>query len=109
VRQQIDCDRGAQADLRLTAGVYASGPLRAGVFTQATWANGKSIQTYYDVSGSGGLLYASLGALGSYDLSRHWVLVASVEGRRLQGDAARSPLVERRSSTYASAGIAYRF
>jgi outer membrane scaffolding protein for murein synthesis (MipA/OmpV family) len=112
VRQQIDCDRGAQADLRLTAGVYASGPLQAGVFTQATWANGKSVRTYYGRPGfdpDGGLLFASLGALGSYDLSRRWVLVASVEGRRLQGDAARSPLVERKSNAYASAGIAYRF
>lgn len=108
VRQQVDCDRGAQADLRFTVGVYESGPLQAGVFTQATWANSKSIRTYYEVSGSG-LLFASVGALGSYDLGRHWVVVASVEGRRLQGDAARSPLVERKSNTYASAGIAYRF
>ena len=32
-----------------------------------------------------------------------------LEARRLQGDVAKSPLVERRSNYYATAGIAYRF
>jgi outer membrane scaffolding protein for murein synthesis (MipA/OmpV family) len=36
-------------------------------------------------------------------------VVGSVEARRLHDDAARSPLVERASNYYASAGIAYRF
>jgi len=108
VRQNIDSDRGAQADLRLTVGVYGSGGVQAGVFSQATWASSKAMRTYYDVSGSG-LLFVSLGVLGSCDLARQWVLVGSLEGRRLQGDAASSPLVERKSNLYASAGIAYKF
>jgi outer membrane protein len=112
LRHQIDVDKGAQADLRVTAGVYQSGPFGLAVFTQATWATRKSVRLYYGQPGfepSGGLLFASLGLLGSYDLSRKWALLASLEGRRLQGDAARSPLTERRSSTYAVAGAAYRF
>jgi outer membrane protein len=112
LRQNTDSDRGAQADLRLTAGVYEGGGLQAGLFTQATWANRKSNRAFYGQPGfdpEGGLLFASAGALASYDLTRQWVLVASVEGRRLQGDAAHSPLTERRSNTYASAGITYRF
>ena len=108
LRQNLDADRGAQADLRLTAGVYQSGPLQAGVFTQATWASAKAIRAYYEVPGSG-LLYVSAGALASYDLSRQWVLVGSIEGRRLQGDATDSPLMEKRSAWYASAGLDYRF
>ena len=112
IRQNVDTERGAQADLRLTAGVYGSGSVQAGVFTQATWANRKSNRTYYGRPGfdpDGGLLFVNLGLLGSVDLAKHWVLVGSIEGRRLQGDAARSPLVERKSNTYASAGVAYRF
>jgi len=35
--------------------------------------------------------------------------VAGVQGRRLHGDAALSPIVETKSSYYANAGIAYRF
>ena len=112
VRQNVDRDRGAQADLRLTAGVYGSGAVQAGVFTQATWANRKSNRAFYGQPGfdpDGGLLFVSLGALGSVDLSRHWVVVGSLEGRRLQGDAARSPLAERKSNHYANAGVAYKF
>jgi outer membrane scaffolding protein for murein synthesis (MipA/OmpV family) len=112
IRQNIDRDRGAQADLRVTAGVYGSGGVQAGVFTQATWANRQSNRAYYGQPGfdpAGGLLFVSLGALGSVDLGQHLVLVASLEHRRLQGDAARSPLAERTSNHYASAGVAYKF
>ena len=107
-RQNADADRGAQADLRATLGFYGEHSLKAGFYTQATWANAKSMRTYYDVSGSG-LLFASAGVEAGYDLARHWVLLASVEGRRLQGDAASSPLAERRSSWYAITQVAYRF
>jgi len=41
-RQHTDFDRGAQADLRLSAGVYQNGRVAAGLFTQATWASAKS-------------------------------------------------------------------
>ena len=95
----VRTNRGAQADLRATVGVYQNGPALAGIYAQATWANQKSLRTYYGQPGfdpDGGLLFASLGALGSYDLRRKWALLASVEARRLQGDAARSPLAERR-------------
>jgi MipA family protein len=112
IRQNIDRDRGAQADLRVTAGVYSRSTVQAGVFTQATWANRKSNQAFYGQPGfdpDGGLLFVSLGVLGSVDLSRHWVLTGSLEGRRLQGDAARSPLAERRTNHYANVGVAYKF
>ena len=107
-RKHLDADRGTQADLRFTAGVYGSTRTQAGVFTQATWASTKSMESFYGVHDSG-LLFTSLGVLGSHDLSRQWVLVGSVEARRLASDPARSPIVERRSNYYASAGLAYRF
>lgn len=112
LRQHIDTDRGAQADARATLGVLQTRTFAAGLFAQATWANRKNTRAFYGAPGfdpGGGLLYLSAGVLGSLDLSRHWVVVASVEGRRLRGDAARSPLAERRSNHYASAGLAYRF
>jgi outer membrane scaffolding protein for murein synthesis (MipA/OmpV family) len=107
-RHHFDTDRGTQADLRATVGVFGRGGALAGVFGQATWASDKSVRSYYG-TGDGGLLFTSLGVLGSYDLARHWVLVGSLEGRRLHGDAARSPITERKSNYYASAGLAYRF
>jgi MipA family protein len=108
VRQDLDSDRGAQADVRITAGVHSSARVLVGVFGQGTWASGKSVRSFYE-SGDSGLLYTSLGVLGSLDLDGRWLLVGSVEGRRLHGDAARSPLAERKSNYYASVGLAYRF
>jgi MipA family protein len=121
-RQHTDSDRGAQVDLRFSAGVYRGGPVAAGLFAQATWANAKSAGSFYGITsqqsaatglpafGAGsGWLYGSAGLLWSIDLSRDWILVGSVEARRLQGDAAHSPLAERSSNYFVSAGIAYRF
>jgi outer membrane scaffolding protein for murein synthesis (MipA/OmpV family) len=121
-RQHTDSDRGAQVDLRLSAGVYGSGRLAAGVFTQATWANAKSANSFYGItpqqsaatglpafSAASGWLFGSVGLLWSLDLSRDWVVVGSMEARRLQGDAKESPLVEHATNYYVSAGIAYHF
>jgi outer membrane scaffolding protein for murein synthesis (MipA/OmpV family) len=121
-RQHIDSDRGAQADLRFTGGIYGSGRFTAAVFAQATWANAKSAGSFYGVTpqqsaatglpafdAGSGLLVFSFGLLGSVDLSRQWVAVWSVQSNRLQGDARRSPLAERTSNHYASIGLAYRF
>lgn len=77
-------------------------------YGQATWASDAWVASYYG-SGSGGLLDTAVGVEGAYDLSRQWVLLASAHGRRLHGDAAASPITERRTNTYASAGLAYRF
>ncbi len=111
-RQQADSDRGAQADLRGTVGVYENGPLGVALFAQSTWATRKAMRTYYGAPGfdpSGGLLDVSAGALASYDLGARWALFGSVEARRLQGDAARSPLAETRSNVVGVAGLGYRF
>lgn len=120
-RQQTDTDLGAQADLRLSVGVLRSGPVSAGVFAQATWANAKSANAFYGVTpqqaaitglpafnAAGGNLFAGAGLLWSVDLSQRWVLVGSLEARRLRGDAARSPVTERAWNHLVSAGVAYR-
>jgi MipA family protein len=121
-RQHTDSDLGAQADLRLSAGVYQSGRFSAGVFTQATWASAKSAGAFYGITpqqsaatglpafGAGsGRVFGSVGLLWSVDLTREWIVVGSMEARRLQGDAARSPLAERASNYYMAAGLAYHF
>jgi outer membrane protein len=121
-RRHTDTDRGTQADFRLSAGVFQQGRFGAGVFTQATWASSRAARSLYGItpalSGPTGLpasdpgkgwLYGSVGLLWSFDISRHWVAVGNLEARRLSGDIGSSPLVERRSNYYATAGIAYRF
>lgn len=122
VRRNIDADLGTQADLRLSAGVLHSGRFSAGVFTQAIWGSAKSAAAYYAITpqqaltsglaafqpGSG-WLNTSLGLLWSVDLTPKWVAVGSLERKRLTGDAAHSPLAQRLSNNYISAGVAYRF
>lgn len=107
-RQHLDAERGGQADLRITAGVFSRGGLQAGVFGQATWGSESAVRSMYGAPNSG-WLFLSAGGLGSYDLSRHWVLVGSFELRTLRDEAEHSPLAERSSNYYAAAGLAYRF
>jgi outer membrane protein len=122
VRKHTDSDLGTQADLRISAGVFNSGPVSAGVFTQATWANARSANAFYGVTpqqsaatglptfdAGAGNLFASAGLLWSVDLGSRWIVVGSLEARRLRGDAAGSPLAERASNHYLSAGLAYRY
>ncbi|HUL91255.1 MAG TPA: MipA/OmpV family protein [Burkholderiales bacterium] len=121
-RQFVDSDRGAQADLRYTVGVFGMGGVSAALFFQGTWANARSNQSYYGVTsdvaaGTGlpayapgsGLLFTTGGLLYAIDLGKTWMIIGNLEARRLQGAAARSPLVEQPTSRYASASLAYRF
>jgi outer membrane scaffolding protein for murein synthesis (MipA/OmpV family) len=121
-RKHIDSDLGTHVDLRLSAGVFQSGRFAAGVFTQAIWASAKAADAYYGIAAQqsattglpvfqpgSGVVNSSFGLLWSVDLAPKWVVVGSLERRRLRGDAARSPLAERTSNSYVSAGLAYRF
>jgi outer membrane protein len=121
-RQNTDSDLGGQLDLRLSAGIFQSGRVAAGIFTQSTWANAKSTSAFYAITpaqsavtglpafaAGSGWLYSSIGLLWSVDLAQHWIVVGSLEARHLHGDAAQSPLTERTTNAYVSAGLAYRF
>jgi outer membrane scaffolding protein for murein synthesis (MipA/OmpV family) len=105
VRHYLESDHGMQADLRGTLGIHQGGRSLAGVFLQFTFADSENTRAYQKADESG-LLYTDLGVLGSYDLSRQWVLVGSAHLRRLNGDY---PLTQRRTGLYAAAGLAYRF
>jgi outer membrane protein len=122
VRRNLDGDLGTQADLRGSVGVFQGGRFSAGLMAQAVWADSKSTSADYGITppqsvatalpdhqASSGLLNTSFGLLWSVDLGSKWVAVGSLERRRLRGDAANSPLVERTANNYVTAGVAYRF
>jgi outer membrane scaffolding protein for murein synthesis (MipA/OmpV family) len=106
--RHFDSDNGSQADIRATAGVFGASGVFVALFGQATWGSDEWVRSYYG-AGGGGLLRTALGAEGACDLSRRWVLLASVHARRLHGDAASSPITEEKTNAFASAGVAYRF
>ena len=121
-RQNLDLDQGAQADLRLTAGIFSQWRVDAGVFGQLTWANGRSTQNYFGITpqqsaltglpeynADSGLRYVQLGLLGSVNLSEHWLIPWGASVQRLLGDAADSPIVQDRTNWTINAGVAYRF
>ena len=109
-RQHTDDSRGSQLDLRFNIGLHAGGGFILAAYAQETFASSKSVRTFYSAPGAGGgPLHSTLGLVGSYDMSRHWSLVASMQGRWLHGDAADSAIAETKTNFYANAGIAYRF
>lgn len=121
-RQDIDRDRGAQTDLRLTAGIYGGTQLNAGVFVQTTWANAQAGQYYYGLTAQqaasaglpaytaeGGALYSAAGFLWSYEVDPRWMLLGSLERRQVRGDAAASPLLQTETANYVSVGVARQF
>ncbi|MEO8038350.1 MAG: MipA/OmpV family protein [Betaproteobacteria bacterium] len=121
-RQNLDTDQGAKADLRVTVGVLGTERLRAGVFTQLTWASNKASQSYFGITpaqsaatglpgytAGSGIRYGALGLLASFDLARHWMLLGSLEVHRLAGDAKDSPFTRDATNYYLLLGAAYRF
>ena len=121
-RRHIDSDRGAQADLRVTAGIFARWGVQAGVFGQLTWGDAKSMQSYFgltprqstitglpEYAAGAGARDLQFGLLGSVELSPHWLIPWGAGIQRLSGDAADSPIAIERTNASVNAGIAYRF
>lgn len=55
-----------------------------------------------------GLFQTGVGLDLTHSISEHWVAFGGIGYTRLQGDAARSPLVHRRGGFTASIGLAWR-
>lgn len=121
-RQDIEISRGAQADLRLIAGIYGKHGLNVGLFTQTTWSDRNSANYYYGISSqqassSGlaafnateGILFSAYGLLWSYDISKHWIVMGSFENRQVREAVSNSPLVQQTINGYASSSLAYQY
>jgi outer membrane scaffolding protein for murein synthesis (MipA/OmpV family) len=121
-RRNLDSDLGAQADLRLTVGVYDAGRVRAGVYGQLTWSDRKAARSYFGLDAqqssrtglpvydaAGGLRYSQIGVLGATEISGRWLALWGFNLHRVEGDAADSPIVRDRTNWFANAGIARRF
>lgn len=87
-----------------------------------TFANRNYNQSYYGVrlqeafrggnavyAPGGGLNDVHAGVRWNWTLSPSWILTSNARVMRLQGDARKSPLVERATTISVSTGLAYRF
>jgi outer membrane protein len=121
-RHDLDSDNGAQADLRVTAGILDWNGWLAGLYGQLTWGDATSMQRSFGLTpaqaaasglapyqAGSGMRSFRIGLLGEVDLARHWIALWGVNLQQLQGDARHSPLVRERNNWYANVGVAYRF
>lgn len=87
-----------------------------------SWANASHTRTYFGVTAyeslrsnnpvyrpGGGVQEVHAQLRWNWRLQPDWVLSTAVEFKRLQGPAARSPLVERAGATSLSTALVYRF
>ena len=69
LREEIDAKRGAQVDIRLSAGIFHSGPVSAGVFAQTLWADARSAGTRYGITAA----QAATSGLSAFAPGSGWV------------------------------------
>jgi len=92
---------------------------RLSLAATATWANTRYTRDYFGISSSSGSLPAYAPGSGLRDVqlalnwnwewSPRWLMATQLSATRLKGDAADSPLSERRTGVGLRTGIAYRF
>jgi outer membrane scaffolding protein for murein synthesis (MipA/OmpV family) len=123
-RKDVDNDRGSQFDLSATVGVYGGDnkPLNIEVYAQTTWADAKSLQSFYGQTAAqsavtglatyrpgSGFLNNQIGIYVAYNLTPKWLLIGNAEEHQLLGDAKNSPLTEVHYNNTVSVGIGYLF
>lgn len=121
-RHDVQARRGAQADLRMTAGILDWRRTRAGLFGQLTWSDGDAMQRYFGITpdqasatglpsyaAGSGLRSAEIGLVGDVNLGRHWIGLWGITRQQLEGYARYSPMTLDRTNWFVNAGAAYRF
>lgn len=113
---------GTLADLTLSYRFRPSKQVMLLPSVSATWASGRHMQRYFGINeqqalrsglpefeADSGIKDVSASLTTIYSLSRHWHVSATVGLERFLGDAADSPLNERKWQPAGAIGIAYRF
>jgi outer membrane scaffolding protein for murein synthesis (MipA/OmpV family) len=127
VRRQLGGGNGTVVDAGLTGTLPLMRRLIVSATATVSWANGRYTQSYFGVgadqsaaallqgslvptfAAGAGLRDASLGVLAIVPIDRHWSVNSIVRTEVLLGDAATSPLTERRFQLTFGGFLAYRF
>ncbi len=115
-------ERGLVANARVSYPYTLTERLKLIPSVSVNWANAKYMDSYFGVNAgqsaasglaqyrpSAGFKDVSLRLAVNYELTKDWSVSGAVGASRLLGDAADSPLVERKSQLQAMAGVAYTF
>lgn len=116
---------GNRQGLIANADVYASAPVGRWLFSLGTgvsWTNGQYMRTFFGVDDGqsarsglpvfathAGLRDIHFNAIVTCKLDDRWTANGSLTVARLRGDAADSPITQRRQQTTAMASLTYRF
>jgi MipA family protein len=86
------------------------------------WADKKYTQTYFGVTSTqavrsgykqfttkGGIKSVELGVALNYKIDKNWSAITSLTYSQLRGDAAKSPITEKKSQPMAAIGVNYTF
>ncbi len=113
---------GTEFSLSTEIPVPVTSAITLSISPSLNWADSKYTQTYFGVTAAqaaqsgfkqfnakGGIKSFALSLGANYQFDKHWAANAGVTFSQLQGDAAKSPLVERKGQTSLQAGVGYTF
>ncbi|AJK48684.1 MipA/OmpV family protein [Burkholderia plantarii] len=122
--QSAHAGYGNHVTLSVAYTVYQAAGDRISVGVDTVWSNGPAERTYFGIdeeqaanSAAGLPVYRPSSGFSKVDfkttwdhrLNRHWSMNTSLGVGTLLGDAADSPIVERRTSMFGAFGVAYHF
>lgn len=115
-------DNGEAVHFGIISPLYTSAKNEVALAMTGSWGSGKYMQTYYGVSAAqssasgfarhdaGAGVYAwSMNLDWTHRLTSRWSVLASAGATQLTGDAADSPIVQRKTSPTGSLKVTYSF
>lgn len=120
--RSIDGSGGTRAELSVEIPWQISDSFALSISPNVVWADKKYTQTYFGVTSTqaansgfkaynakAGIKSAGVSVGVNYNFTPNWSANVGVSFSRLQGDAAKSPLVQTKNQTSVAAGVAYTF
>jgi outer membrane protein len=118
----IDGHGGTTAQLAVELPLSIAPAIELSISPNLVWADEKYTQTYFGVTSAqaarsgfkafkaeGGLKSVGLDVSMNYKIDKHWSANVALAVSQLRGDAAKSPIVEKKGQTSAFAGASYSF
>lgn len=113
---------GTEISLSTEIPIPVTSAITLSISPSLNWADSKYMQTYFGVTAAqsaksgfkqykadGGIKSVALSLGANYQFDKNWAANVGVTFSQLQGNAGKSPLVERKGQTSVLAGVSYTF